>query len=162
MGIMFTFMRRQFVPNSGRRVKRTPDIPPITINDRQTEHMNCTRLLGVTLSHDLAWQRHIKEITAKTSRRVYFIILLKREGVETYSLVNTCATIIPLGHQVRLLGVAYEPNLLENIQKRAMRIYFVACVARLPTLADRRETQCRILYTGTQQPNHKLHHLPPE
>ncbi|KAK2157301.1 hypothetical protein NP493_1882g00011 [Ridgeia piscesae] len=37
----------------------------------------------------------------------------------------------------------------------------VIAIARLPTLADWREALCRSLFANMQQPNHKLHHLPP-
>ena len=46
--------------------KKTPDIPPITINDIQIEQVHSTRLLVVTISQDLTWQLHIDDITTTT------------------------------------------------------------------------------------------------
>ena len=74
--------------------KETPDIPPITINDIQIEQVHSTRLLGVTISQDRTWQLHIDGITTKTSQRLYFIILLKRAGIEPHHLVKIYTTII--------------------------------------------------------------------
>ena len=68
--------------------KETPDIPPITINDIQIEQVHSTRLLGVTISQHLTWQLHIDDITTKASRRLYFVILLKRAGIEPHHLVK--------------------------------------------------------------------------
>ena len=44
----------------GMLQEKTQDIQPITINDTQVEQVNCTRLLGVTISHDLTWQKQIR------------------------------------------------------------------------------------------------------
>ena len=73
--------------------KETPDIPPTTINHIQIEQDHSTRLLGVTISQDLAWQLHIGNISTKLSR-LYFIILLKRAGIEPHNLVKIYTTII--------------------------------------------------------------------
>ena len=61
-----------------------------------------------------------------------------------------------------------QTNLLESIQKRAMRIIFCGmhyndaiATARILTLADRREALGRSLFATMQQTNHKLHHLLP-
>ena len=79
----------------------------------------------------------------------------------------------PLRRRIRLPCVAYEPNKtikqqLKNIQKKSMCIIFrgmcysdAIAIARLPTLADRREALCISLFASMQQPNHKLHHLLP-
>ena len=77
------------------RKQNTTDIPPITINDTQMEQVNCARQPGVTISNKF----HIDGITAKASKRLYFIILFKRAGVESNH---------PLRHRVRLPGVAYK------------------------------------------------------
>ena len=69
--------------------KETPDIPPITINDIQIEQVH-----KVTISQDLTWQLHIDDITTKASHRLYFIILLKRAGIEPHHLVKIYTTII--------------------------------------------------------------------
>ena len=68
--------------------KETPDIPAITINEIEIEQVHRTGLLGVTISQDLTWQLHIDDITTKASQRIYFIILLKRAGIEPHHLVK--------------------------------------------------------------------------
>ena len=117
----------------------TPDIPPITINDIQIEQVHSTQLLGTTISQDLTWQLHIDNITTKASRRLYFIILLKRAGREPHHLVKIYTTIIRsvieyACHVWHTSLTIRQTNLLENIQKRAMRIIFVECVITTPSL----------------------------
>ena len=74
--------------------KSTPDIALLTIDGRPIQHINSTRLLGVTLSEDLKWQSHIDEITTKASQRLYFIILLKRAGIDPHHLINIYTSIV--------------------------------------------------------------------
>ena len=69
-------------------------ISPISINERQIKQVNCTRLLDVTISHDLTRQLHIDEITANASRRLYVIILLTRAEIEPLHLVKIYTTAI--------------------------------------------------------------------
>ena len=151
--------------------KETPDIPPITINDIQIEQVHSTQLLGVTISQDLTWQLYIDDITTKASQRLYFVILLKRGGIEPHHLVKIYTTIIhsviDYACQVWHISLSIRhTNQLESIQKRAMRIIFYGmryndaiATARIPTLADRREALYRSLFARMQQTNHKLHHL---
>ena len=153
--------------------KETPYIPPITINDIQIEQVHSTPLLGVTISQGLTWQLHIDDITTKASQRLYFIILLKRAGIEPHHLVKIYTTIIrsviEYACQVWHTSLTIrQTNQLESIQKRAMRIIFYGmryndaiATAEIPTLADRREALCRSLFATMQQTNHKLHHLLP-
>ena len=70
--------------------------------------------------------------------------------------------------QVWHTNLKKTPHQPQNIQKRTMCIIFhemcfndAIVVARRPTLTDRREALCRTLFASMQQPNHKLHHLPP-
>ena len=105
------------------------DIPPLTINNRPTEQVKSTRLLGVTLTADLKWQSHIDEITAKASQRLYFIILLNRAGVESHHLVNIYTSLIR--SVVEYTCQVWHTSLteqqtkqLESIQRRAVRIIF--------------------------------------
>ena len=74
--------------------KSTPDIALLTIDGRPIQQVNSTRLLGVTLSEDLKWQSHIDEITIKASQRLYFIILLKRAGIDPHHLINIYTSIV--------------------------------------------------------------------
>ena len=74
--------------------RSTADIALLTIDGRPIQKVNSTRLLGVTPSEDLKWQSHIDEITTKASQRLYFIILLKRAGIDPHHLINIYTSIV--------------------------------------------------------------------
>ena len=127
---------------------------------RPIELVNSVRLLGVTLTADLKWRPHIDEITAKASQQTYFIILLNRAGVEPHHLVKIYTTLVR--YVVEYACQVWHTSLtkqqtkqLESIQRRAMRIIFrnvtyaeAIVTAGIPTLADRRETLYRTLFTS--------------
>ncbi|KAK2170745.1 hypothetical protein NP493_1143g00016 [Ridgeia piscesae] len=119
--------------------KETPYIPPITINDIQIEQVHSTRLLGVTISQDLTWQLHIDDSTTKASQRLYFVILLKRAGIEPHHLVKIYTTIIrsviESACQVWHTSLTIrQTNLLKSIQKKPCALYVVECVIMTPSL----------------------------
>ena len=131
--------------------KATPDIALLTIDCRPIQQVNRTRLLGVTLSH-------IDEITTKTLKRLYFIILLKRAGIDPHHLINIYTSIVrsvlEYACQVRHTSLTKkQTRQIEYIQRRAMWIIFqdksyteATTAANLPTLSDRREKLCRTLF----------------
>ena len=153
--------------------KSTPDIALLTIDGRPIQQVNSTRLLGVTLSEDLKWQSHIDEITTKASQRLYFIIFLKRAGVDPHHLINIYTSFVRsiLEYACQVWHTSFtkkQTRQIEYIQKRAMRFIFqdksyteAITAANLPTLSDRREKLCRTLFISMQQSTHKLHHLLP-
>ena len=127
----------------------------------------------MTLSEDLKWQSHIDEITTKASQRLYFIILLKRAGIDPHHLINIYTSIVRsvLEYACQVWHTSLpkkQTRQIEYIQKRAMRIIFqdksyteAITAANLPTLSDRREKLCRTLVISMQQSTHKLHHILP-
>ena len=153
--------------------KSTPDIALLTIDGRPIQQVNSTRLLGVTLSEDLKWQSHIDEITTKASQRLYFIVLLKRAGIDPHHLINIHTSIVRsvLEYACQVWHTSLtkkQTQQIEHIQRRAMRFIFqdksyteAITAANLPTLSDRREKLCRTLFISMQQTTHKLHHLLP-
>ena len=143
--------------------KSAPDIALLTIDGRPIQHVNSTRLLGVTLSEDLKWQSHIDEITTKATQRLYFIILLKRAGIDPHHLINiytsNVRSVLEYACQVWHTSLTKkQTRQIEYIQKRAMRITFkdksyteAITAANLLTLSDRREKLCRTLFISMQQ-----------
>ena len=107
--------------------KSTPDIALLTIDGRPIQQVKSTPLLGVTLSEDLKWQSHIDEITTKASQRLYFIILLKRAGINPHHLTNIYTSIVRsvLEYACQVWHTSLtkrQTRQIEYIQKRAMRI----------------------------------------
>ena len=94
--------------------KVLPDIPQITIGDDKLERVSTYKLLGVHVSNNLTWNEHVDTVTKKTTKRIYFIRLLKRAGVSSQ---RTCS---------HLLGV-YNPNVY-NIIILSIFIYYLSLV----------------------------------
>ena len=73
----------------------TPDenvrksIPSIVIDGNIVETVEYAKLLGVTLSNDLTWNRHVDRIVKKkAAKRVYMLYQLTRAGISQLDLVS--------------------------------------------------------------------------
>ena len=67
-----------------------------TIDNCPIERVSSFKLLGVTISTDLRWSCHIKELCAKANKRLYFSKLLNRSAMITDDLLQYCKTVINL------------------------------------------------------------------
>ena len=61
--------------------KSQQEFEPILINGDALEVVDSVKLLGLNISSDLTWNIHINEILKKASRRLYFLLQLKRAKV---------------------------------------------------------------------------------
>ena len=52
-------------------------IPSIVIDGNIVETVEYAKLLGVTLSNDLTWNRHVDCVVKKAAKRVYDVISVK-------------------------------------------------------------------------------------
>ena len=52
------------------------------IGNQIVERMSSHKLLGVIINENLKWNCHVDYITAKASKKLYALILLKRAGVQ--------------------------------------------------------------------------------
>ena len=153
--------------------KQSDILPPVVIDDINIETVSSAKLLGVTVSSDLKWNLHIHNVYSKAAQRLYYIIMLRRSGVKKEDLVELyCYLVRPVVEyacQVWHAGITQElSNILESVQKRALRIIYPDLQYRealqesnLPTLIERRQGLCIALFKSIQQPSHKLHHLLP-
>ena len=48
------------------------------MNGNQLEAVRSAKLLGVIITSDLSWNEHINETVKKASKRLYFLVQLKR------------------------------------------------------------------------------------
>ena len=55
-------------------------IPNINIDGIDVEQVDHAKLLGVTISHDLSWNKHVENIVKKAGKRLYMLYQLKRAG----------------------------------------------------------------------------------
>ena len=57
------------------------EVMNILIEGQVVERVDHVKLLGITLSNDLTWKRHVDNIVKKAGKRIYMLYQLKRAGV---------------------------------------------------------------------------------
>ena len=122
---------------------------------------------------DLSWNIHVSNITAKASKRLYALRILKSHGIPAKNLIAIfCSFIRPVLEYASQVFHSSLPLMLsdqiEHIQKRALKIVFphLSCTealdkANLKTLHERRENQCFSLYQTILRGDNKLTSLLP-
>ena len=145
---------------------------PVIVDGKELSVVSSAKILGVTLSSDLTWNDHVNEAIRKANKRLYFLVLLKRAGVNPHDIINFYCTVVrpvleycsPIFHHA--LPV-YLINDIKRVQKRAPSIISPDCsyslclsIYDLDTLRSRREEQCFKL-SNVIPGNHKLSHLLP-
>ena len=97
--------------------------------DKVLERIISVKILGVIVSSDLSWAKHIQYICFKASQRVYFLCMLRRAGASRTGMLNfykstICASVeyaCPVWHT----GLTVEQgDSVDAIQKRAMKIIY--------------------------------------
>ena len=154
--------------------KETPDFPPLLIGDHCISRVPSAKVLGLLLSSDLRWNLHIEYVVAKASKRLYFLRVLKRSGVNESSLIQvffTCIRpVLEYSCQVWNFGAPdYLKEEIERIQKRALRLIFPDLSYRevleykgIQSLSQRRNDICMSYFKKLFHPEHKLHDLVPD
>ena len=114
------------------------------------EQVDHAKLFGVTISHDLSWNKHVENIVKKAGKRLYMLYQLKRAGISQSVLVTVYLSVVrpvleyacPVWHTNLQ---QYLSDNIESIQKRALKCIFrgssyneILCNVGLQTLKDRR------------------------
>ena len=63
-------------------------VPRLIIDGNEIDNVQYAKLLGVTISSDLTWNKHVENIVAKAGKRVYMLYQLKRAGIGQHDLVT--------------------------------------------------------------------------
>ncbi|PFX13030.1 Tetratricopeptide repeat protein 28 [Stylophora pistillata] len=154
-------------------LRTRPDLGPLCVNGRPLERVSSHKVLGVTISDTLGWNEHVREIVSKASKRLYILRVLKRSGIPPEDLINifyalvrsvleyacvTWSTSLPI----------YLKDMIERVQKRALRILFPALsykdaivAANSTRLNVRRDELCKKVWGGICVPGSRLYHLIP-
>ena len=107
----------------------SPQLPRVCIDGTPIKTIQSTKLLGLTINDTLTWNDHIEELVKKASKKLYFLIQLKRAHVPTSDLVTYfCACIrstldyaCPVFHHSLPM---YQQVELERVQRRALSCIF--------------------------------------
>ncbi len=128
----------------------------------------------MTISDDLKWNKHIDNIVSRASKRIYFLVKLKRAKVEVNNLVKFYKTCIR--SLLEYCCVVFHDSLpgylhlrLERVQIRCMSIIYPAAtyenaleIASLSSLKQRREKLVAKLFTSSiKDQDHQLNCLLP-
>ena len=106
-----------------------PELNHLIIEGSPLEVVDSFKLLGVTLSNDLSWNIHVSNITAKASKHLYALRILKRHGIPVKNLITIfCSLIRPVLEYACQVWHSSLPLMLsdqiKHIQKRALKIVF--------------------------------------
>ena len=154
--------------------KKVINIPDKTMNGKQLERVEKSKLLGIIINNKLTWDDHVNYICAKVSKRIYFIRLLKRAGIAHDDIVlvffSIIRSVLEYGAEVWHPGLnKKQTEKIEYIQKRVMKIIFpslsyneVIEKHNIPLLAERREDICKRFFISISKPDHKLHKFLPK
>ena len=112
-------------------------------------------MLGVTISNNLTWSKHVDNIVSKAGKRVYMLYQLKRAGISQNDLVKSYVSIIRpvLEYACPVFLPKYLSDAIEMIQKRVLRSihpglhYDDICVLiGLQSLKMRRDNICKAYF----------------
>ena len=74
--------------------RNQPELNPITIENQIIEVVSDFKVLGLNISNNLTWNKHITELVKKASKRIYFLIQLKRAKIPIQELITFYITCI--------------------------------------------------------------------
>ena len=94
------------------------------------ETVKSAKLLGVTISDDLSWNEHVREVVKKASKCLYLFVQLKRARLLKSELVLFYCSGIRSVLVYAVPVFYYSPPMylkteLEHVQKRALAIIFL-------------------------------------
>ncbi len=58
-----------------------------SIYDDEIERVGHSKLLGIQVTDDLKWQKHIDTVYSKAARKLYTIIMLSKAGLKQEDLI---------------------------------------------------------------------------
>ena len=61
---------------------------PLLVDGCELETVDSVKILGVTISSNLKWNKHVNESFKKANKRLYFLVLLKRACVSGIFIVQ--------------------------------------------------------------------------
>ena len=95
------------------------------------EQVDHAKLLGVTISHDLSWNKHVENIVKKAGKRLYMMYQLKRAGISQSDLVTVYLSVVRpvleyaccVAHELTTIPVRQHRNDTE----KGIKMYFPRC-----------------------------------
>ena len=96
------------------------EFDPVVVDGKEIEVVDIADLLGVMLTGRLTWNPQIHKVIKKTSKRLYFLVQLKRAKLSTEDLVLFYTTCIRSVIDYKI--PAYEYSLPQYLKSELVRI----------------------------------------
>ena len=71
-------------------IKQPSSFLPIQVDGKSLEAVEEAKLLGLTITSNLKWNKHVNDIISKSYKRIYLLVQLKRAKVDEKDIVNMC------------------------------------------------------------------------
>ena len=147
----------------------------VKVDGKEVELVDSAKLLGVTISNNLTWNAHIKQVIKKARKRLYYLVQLKRARLPVEDLVlfyTSCVRSV-MDYAVPAFFHSlpkYLKNDLIHLGKRAISIinpyvdYFEAGeVLNIKSIEEHHDLLCKNLFDKiVNNVNHKLSNLLPK
>jgi hypothetical protein len=125
------------------------------------EVVNSAILLGVTLSSNLKWDVHIKNVVSKANRAVFPVLMMKRCGISSITLWHLYFALVRSILSYACSTTCNMPQILfsqlERVEKRVSRI-----IGSPPPISLRSfvlAVNSRLAHFIMSREDHPLHHL---
>ena len=152
--------------------KKEIPISQLNINGEPIQQVVDSKLLGITISRDLKWDKHVSNIHSKAAKRLHYLPLLKHSGVPSICKVYISLIRSVLEYACPVWSTSLSQgskSLIESVQKRACRIIHPSLPYEqsredlgLTSIENRHINICKSFYGAMQKPEHSLHHLLPQ
>lgn len=152
--------------------KNKTQLAPIVVNNQELECVESTKLPGVTISNNLTWNMHIDQIIKKASKRMYFLIQLKRANVARHELIlfyTSCIRSVMTYVSPAFFYALplYLKKDLENVEKWALSIICPGLAYRkalqlsnIMSINDYIASLCKKTFLSiANDPAHRLHNM---
>ena len=165
---------KEMIIDFSRNNSLTSGIRSVTIGEQVLERVEHAKMLGVTISNNLTWSKHVDNIVSIAGKRVYMLYQLKRAGISQLDLVKIYVSVIRpvLEYACPVWSTnlpKYLSDAIEMIQKRVLRSIYpglhyddILVLVSLQSLKKRRDDICKAYFNRLKCNTHRLHHLIPE
>ncbi len=120
-------------------------LQPTVINDSEIDQVTVFKLFGPMIDTKLSWNEHVECVCGKTSKKIYFLVLLKRAGRLPSDIIDTYTAIIRSVLEYACIA-KQQSDQIEHIQKLCLSI----------SLQERREVLCKTIFMSIQNVSHRL------
>ena len=149
-----------------RNYSLTSGIQSVTIGENILEWVEHAKMLGIAISDNLTWSKHVDDIVSKAGKRVCMLYQLKRAGISQNDLVKMYASVIrPVLEYTCPVWSTSLPNYLsDEIEMIQKRVHYddMLVLFSLQSLNNRSDNICKAYSNRLKCRTSRLNHLIPE